>query len=50
MSLVEFFGKIRLTDTIQDFMPFRLSSPNAIPPTLPKLPPSIDVGEEVCTI
>jgi hypothetical protein len=32
ISLVEFFGKIRLTDAIQDFMPFKLSSPNAIPP------------------
>ena len=32
ISLVEFFGKIRLTNAIQEFMPFRLSSPNAIPP------------------
>jgi hypothetical protein len=32
ISLVEFFGKSRLTDTIQDFMPFRLSSPNPTSP------------------
>ncbi|MEI7775993.1 MAG: IS1380 family transposase [Verrucomicrobiota bacterium] len=32
ISLVEFFGKIRLTNAIQEFMPFRLSSPNSIPP------------------
>jgi hypothetical protein len=32
ISLVEFFGKIRLTNAIQDFMPFTLNSPNAIPP------------------
>jgi hypothetical protein len=30
ISLIECFGKIRLTDAIQEFMPFRLNSPNAI--------------------
>jgi hypothetical protein len=32
ISLVEFFGKLRLTDAIQEFMPLKLNSPNAIPP------------------
>jgi hypothetical protein len=32
ISLIEFFGKIRLTNAIQAFMPFTLNSPNAIPP------------------
>ncbi len=31
INLVELFGKIRLTNAIQEFMLFRLSSPNAIP-------------------
>ena len=28
ISLVEFFGKLRLTDAIQEFMPFNLNSPS----------------------
>ncbi len=35
ISLVEFFGKIRLTDAIQEFMQFKLNSPSAIPPPTP---------------
>lgn len=32
ISFVEFLGKMRLTDAVQAFMPFKLTSPNAIPP------------------
>jgi hypothetical protein len=32
ISLVEFIGKMRLTDAIHDFMPFQLNSPNALLP------------------